>query len=339
MLDQYLNEIVKQKMIPGAVVIVQKGSNRLFYNSYGSYVGKDEKNYAITLNTLFDVASLTKVVATLPAILLLISKKQLKLEDAVSKFIPEFTFADITIQHLLQHSSGLPASLYPKVLRYHQRDIFKEIYSLKLEYKTGSKVLYSDIGMILLGKIIEIISGKPMNQFVEEQIFQPWQMKRTRFVIPSSRYKEVAATEYVNGQYIHGEVHDEKAFLLGGVSGSAGLFSSAEDLAIFAEYWLQIEKQLVLPFEWMDLSYKETFLNRGLGFEVSKRNEPLISYAGGWPEGSFGHTGFTGTSLWMDPSKKVFVVLLTNAVHFGRETKMREIRQRVHTIVHEEMTM
>lgn len=147
----------------------------------------------------------------------------------------------------------------------------------------------------------------------------------------------MASTELVKGQYVQGDVHDEKALLLGGVSGSAGLFSSAKDLLLFSEYWLGIRQQSVIPFNWMESAYMNTFLGRGLGFEVLTGEEPSVSFGKKVSVGAFGHTGFTGTSICMDPVKKSSIILLTNAVHFGRNNSIREIRRQIHDLVYEEL--
>lgn len=141
----------------------------------------------------------------------------------------------------------------------------------------------------------------------------------------------------VAGQFVQGIVHDEKALLLDGIAGSAGLFSCAEDLAKYAEIWLGIKQQTVIPYEELELAYTKTFKTRGLGFEVWGGDEASFCFGRRWSKGSFGHTGFTGTSIWMDPVKQAFVILLTNAVHYGRNTNMRRIREKLHTMIYEKL--
>lgn len=241
----------------------------------------------------------------------------------------------MTIQHLLQHNSGLPADLMPVVQRHHQRDIMTEIFSSKVVFQPGEQVLYSDLGMILLGKVIEKISGRSLSQFVEQEILKPWGMNRTHFQLQKHQRGLTASTEMVDGKFVQGIVHDEKSLLLEGVAGSAGLFSCAEDLAKYAEIWLGLTQQQVLPYEWLELAYTKTFRNRGLGFEVWDGDCLSSCFARRWNKGSFGHTGFTGTSIWMDPVEKAFVIFLTNAVHYGRNTNMRSIREKLHTLIYE----
>jgi serine-type D-Ala-D-Ala carboxypeptidase len=337
LVDAYMNDLVRTKEIPGAVLIVQQRHRRLLSKSYGAYTAEDWSKQIISKNTLFDLASLTKVVATLPAILLLISRNKLNLTDSVQKHLPDFRFPHVTIQHLLHHSSGLPADLEPTVKRHHQRDIMQEVLACDLKGQPNEQVLYSDIGMILLGKVIENVAGLPFQNFVEQEIFKPWGMHHTSFRLPKQKRREAAATEMVAGKFVQGIVHDEKALLLNGVAGSAGLFSCAEDLAKYAEYWLGITQQSTIPFERMELAFTKTIGNRGIGFEVWNGDHSSFWFGRGWTKGSFGHTGFTGTSIWMDPVNKVFVILLTNAVHFGRNTNIRGIREKLHTMIYENL--
>lgn len=337
MIDVYINELVQAKEIPGAVLIVQQQQRRLLTSSYGAYTGEDGSEQAIVSNTLFDLASLTKIVATLPAILLLMSRNRLTLSMPVQYFLPEFNFPEITIQHLLQHCSGLPADLTPVVERHHKRDIMQEILASEVVCQPNEKVLYSDLGMILLGKVIEQVTGKSLENFVEQEIFKPWGIHHTCFRLPKHNRGLAAATERVSGKIVQGIVHDEKALLLDGVAGSAGLFSCAEDLAKYAEIWLGIKQQMIIPNEWLKLAYTEKFRNRGLGFEVWTGDDSTFCFGRRWSKGSFGHTGFTGTSIWMDPVQKAFVILLTNAVHYGRNTNIRSIREKLHTMIYEKL--
>ncbi|MGE7838364.1 serine hydrolase domain-containing protein [Viridibacillus arvi] len=336
MIDEYIKQIIQQKLLPGAVISVQQNSKHLITKSYGHFIGKDLQLHAITENTLFDLASLTKVVATLPATLYLLSRNELQLDSSVSEIIPAFRFPKVKIRHLLQHSSGLPAGLVPKVERHHTRDVMSEILACDLVYIPGRFVAYSDLGMILLGKIVEKVTGELLDQFVKRHFFYPWNMHNTQFLLPDNQKYNAATTELVRGKYVQGDVHDEKALLLGGVSGSAGLFSSAKDLLLFSEYWLGIRHQSVIPFNWMESAYKNTFLGRGLGFEVRTGEEPSVSFGKRVSVGAFGHTGFTGTSICMDPVKKSSIILLTNAVHYGRNSSIREIRRQIHDLVYEE---
>ncbi|MCZ8540675.1 serine hydrolase domain-containing protein [Psychrobacillus psychrodurans] len=334
MLKEYIQKFVDEKKIPGTVIHVQRDDEVLFQHSCGGYKARDGSYHSITKDTIFDVASLTKVIATLPSILVLLAKGEIALEDPVQKFLPDFQYDSVSVYHLLHHNSGLPADLTPPVQRGENRNILLEVYQSRLQYVTGEAVVYSDLGMILLGEIIQKVSGKSLDRFVESEIFQPWLMDNTCFNPSKELLPIIASTEMVEEQYVQGEVHDEKAFLLSGVSGSAGLFTNVMDLVQYAKFWLGISTQSVIPSEWMDLCHTLLFQHRGLGFEVWSGIEPLLSCGRRWSVGSFGHTGFTGTSIWMDPNEKLFVVLLTNAVHYGRHSHVRELRLGVHDLVY-----
>lgn len=335
MLKTYIQSFIDQQKIPGAVIHVQRDKEVLLHHSSGGYTTRDRKFQSITSKTIFDVASLTKVVATLPSTLVTLSKGQIALDDPVQKFLPDFRYETVTIRHLLHHNSGLPADLTPPVRRDEERDILAEVYQSPLTQNPGEMVVYSDLGMILLGEVIQKVTGESLAEFAKREIFRPWGMEHTRFNPPMEFFPSIASTEMVGGQYVQGEVHDEKALLLSGVSGSAGLFSNIVDLVKYAEYWLGISSQLVISPEWMEQCHTSLFQHRGLGFEVCTGSEPILSCGSKWTPGSFGHTGFTGTSIWMDPIEKVFVVLLTNGVHYGRHAYVKELRQGVHDLVYE----
>ncbi|QDQ00446.1 beta-lactamase family protein [Lysinibacillus fusiformis] len=337
MVLSYMDSLVVEGRIPGGVLIIQQQNKRIMTQSFGAYSAADLSTQKVTTYTLFDLASLTKIVATLPATLLLLSRREIKLTDTVQTFLPTFRFPTVEIQHLLQHSSGLAADLVPSVRRHHQRDVMKEVLSSDVIAQPGMQVLYSDLGMILLGKIIERVSGESLDYFVDREIAKPWGMHNTQYKLLKEQRMQAASTEMVDSKFVQGIVHDEKALLLQEVSGSAGLFSSAEDLATFAQYWLGISQQSVIPFDWMTLAYTKIMDNRGLGFEVWNGNDSSSCFGRRWTRGSFGHTGFTGTSIWMNPLKKAFVILLTNAVHYGRDRGFMEIREKIHTMIFEEL--
>src|SRR5690625_4268301 len=179
--DKYLKSLVDKKELPGGVLYVQKGNTYEFIKAYGSFTDKEGQVQSITTDTIFDLASLTKVVATLPSILFLIGKRELSLEDSVQKFIPSFQNKHITIRHLLHHNSGLPADL-PYRNRFESRDVLSDVLSEDLIYSTEEKVVYSDLGMILLGKIVEEISGERLNEFTRKNIFEPWQLNNTTYL-------------------------------------------------------------------------------------------------------------------------------------------------------------
>jgi CubicO group peptidase (beta-lactamase class C family) len=337
MYKEYVENLIQNKELPGAVLCVIEKKKLLCLEEYGSFTNKTKQQQRVKKDTLFDVASLTKVAATLPSILYLISRGELKLTRAVKEYLPEFRHSDVLIEHLLTHSSGLKPDL-PYKERDQKRDVVAEIYQAELQQPPGSKVFYSDLGMILLGKVIEKAAGEPLDTFADNHVFTPWGLKQTRFNLPDNLKSLAASTERYKGDYIQGEVHDEKAFQLGGVSGSAGLFSTAEDISVFARHFLYPEEQSSIPAHLLRLAATHRLANRGLGFEVWNGKGDPLSCGERWPAGSFGHTGFTGTSVWVDPHKELIVVFLTNAVHFGRNTKIRTIRKTLHSLICSSLT-
>ncbi|WP_404429950.1 serine hydrolase domain-containing protein [Sutcliffiella horikoshii] len=333
MYENYLDSLIENKELPGAVLYVSKNKQIQCHKAVGRFIAADERNYPVTENTLFDVASLTKVVATLPASLLLLSKGDLHLEKQVQHYLPEFRHEKVKVEDLLTHRSGLPPDL-PYVVRDGQRDVMDGIYRTELRQNPGISVAYSDLGMILLGKIIEKTAGQPLDIFTKEHIFAPWGLYNTDFKLSQNMKAFSASTEKFGAHYIQGEVHDEKALHLGGVSGSAGLFSTAKDIAKFAEHFLYPEEQDVIPPALMRMATLHKQSNRGLGFEVWNGEGDPLSCGQSWPKGSFGHTGFTGTSVWIDPQNELIVAFLTNAVHYGRSTNIRTIRKTLHSMIY-----
>lgn len=330
--DALLNQWVGGGLLPGGILHISIRNRRLFSKSYGSY-SDGGTTRAIHNDTLLDIASLTKVTATLPSILLLVHEQKLSLDRPLSYYMPEFLHPEVTVRHLLMHASGLPADL-PVHPRHSQRPrLMEEILERRLDYEPGEGMRYSDLGMILLGVLIERLSGEPLDRFAKRHIFDCLSMNHTMFNPGAELAPRIAATEKVDGAYIVGHVHDEKCYHLGGVSGSAGLFSTAEDLSRYADWWLEPEHSGILPRGLMQEAVTRPIRGRGLGWEVW--HDPLFptSCAASWPLGSFGHTGFTGTSLWLEPSQGLSVVFLTNAVHYGRQNRIRELRPILHETV------
>lgn len=333
MYRNYLNDLVEECHIPGAVLYVSKNKETRFHESFGSFLDKNNIKQPVYKDTIFDVASLTKVIATLPSLLLLASKKEVDLNGSVHSYLPEFRYKDISINQLLQHSSGLPADLNYQD-RMKPRDVLTEIMKTNLEYTPNTKTLYSDLGMILLGKVIEKVTGQKLNVFVEENIFKPWGLYDTTYLLPNEKKPYAASTEWYKNHYIQGDVHDEKAFQLNGVSGSAGVFSTAKDIDTFSSYWLYPEEQDLIPPEYLRNAVIHRQNNRGLGFEVWSGQGESLSIGDLWPIESFGHTGFTGTSVWISPSEELVVTLLTNSVHFGRQSNFKSFRKKLHSLIY-----
>lgn len=336
MFDKYLKGLVEDKKIPAAVLMIHKEGVPIFSASYGEYQNNENQTIQADLDTMFDLASLTKVMATLPSVLLLHQKGKVSVHDKVKTYFPTFKYNNITIKHLLQHTSGLNADL-PKKERIRNPHLLDQILDLPLISEPGSQVTYSDLGMILLGKIVEKVSGLKLNDVCEQNLFKPWNMNNTMFSPPCKLRDNIASTEIYQKSFIHGEVHDEKSYQLHGISGSAGLFSVAKDIATYINYWLYPETQTVLSKATLDLAFEDIKENRGLGFEVWTGRGEELSCSKRWNNGSFGHTGFTGTSVWADPLENLSVVFLTNVVHFGRNHELSKIRKVLHSMIAEEL--
>lgn len=337
----FLQKEIDLQHIPGAVISISHNGNILMEEAIGNRAIYPEEQ-TMNLDTVFDLASLTKVVATLPVLLKLIDDGEIRLDDNVAFFLPEFAQNEkehITLKELLTHTSGLPAHRQYYVEDLTTDQILNRIYRESLEVPTGSKVIYSDLGLITLYKIIEVITKQKFASFVEKEIFTPLEMFETGFH-PTFEKERFAATEYSEKlkEYKYGIVHDDNTESMGGISGHAGLFSTVQDLQKYAE---MIENngvykgKQILSESVLHLSRKNYTAfdqeHRGLGWILKS---PIFSSCGDlFAEGSYGHTGFTGTSIWFDPSVNLNVILLTNRVHFGRHPHILRLRPRLHNII------
>jgi CubicO group peptidase (beta-lactamase class C family) len=328
-LDEIIQSAIKDSAFPGAVVLVSKEGKIIYEKAFG-HLTYDDTSTTVTINTIYDIASLTKVIATTTAVMICFDKNLFSLDDPVEKYLPEFSLngkEKVTIKNLLLHNSGLPA-----FKRFYKRyssaeEVIKDIYKTPLSYEPGSKTVYSDLGFITLAKIVEQVTSKEFDVFCKEEIFIPLQMNSTFFNPPDSLINKIAPTEYDNywrNKLVWGEVHDETASLLNGVAGHAGLFSTAKDVSNLLQLLLnsgtfnghQIIKPATVKLFTTRYSDKST---RALGWDT-KSGEG--SSAGNLLDiTSFGHTGFTGTSIWVDPTRELFVVFLTNRVYPTRENK------------------
>lgn len=340
--DKVVHSAISDKAFPGAVVLVWKDGKIVFEKAYGSFT-YDTCSAKVEINTIFDLASVTKVVATTTAAMLCYDKKLFSLDEKVTKYIPEFGVnrkEHITIKNLLLHNSGLPAwkKFYGRNL--NSDDVINEIFSSELEYQTEQKTLYSDLGIITLGKVIEKVTGKNLDTFCYEEIFFPLGMKST-FFNPREYLKKLCAPtetdDYWRMKTLQGEVHDETAAMLNGVAGHAGLFSTANDLS----------KIMAMLLNYGKLE-NEQFIKRSTIELFTRRNSDESTRALGWDtksdsgsssgnyftKNSFGHTGFTGTSIWADPIRNLFVVFLTNRVYPSRENfKISKVRPQLHNAI------
>jgi CubicO group peptidase (beta-lactamase class C family) len=333
-----MQDAVRDSVFPGAVLLVARNGLIVMDEAFGK-MGYKEFNRPMPLDAIFDLASVTKCVATTTACMLLYEHGLLDLGAPVQKYLPEFVGANkekITIRHLLTHSSGLTA--YRRYFLDHNMP--GEIIKEPLENPPGTKTVYSDLGVILLGKIVETLSGQPLDVFCREQIFTPLKMSETSYNPPQQLLSRIVPTEFDSwrGRMVHGQVHDENAFALGGVSGHAGLFSTARDLAIFLNMLLNGGAyeggRLLKPETIAVFTARQNIVagsSRVLGWDTADGKNSaghLMS------QRAFGHTGFTGTSVWTDPAKNMFVILLSNRVHPTRNNqKLLSFRARLHDTV------
>jgi CubicO group peptidase (beta-lactamase class C family) len=340
--DSIISDGITDHAFPGAVVLISKDDKIIYEKAFGHLTYGDTAAIVST-NTIYDIASLTKVIATTTAAMICYDRKLFTLDDPISKYVPAFTKngkENVTIKNLLLHNSGLPASkqFYKKHLT--RDEILSDIYSLPLYYETGTKTVYSDLGMIVLDKVIEKVTRKKFDEFCKENIFIPLQMNSTMFNPPDSIKYKIAPTEkdnYWRHRLIWGEVHDENSSLLGGVAGHAGLFSTTEDIAKLLNMLLSNGKYGDLQM--IDSSTVYLFTKRysenstrALGWDT--KSEENSSAGNLFDITSFGHTGFTGTSAWIDPTRKLFVILLTNRVYPTRENnKIYKIRPALHDAI------
>ncbi len=337
LLDQIVSDAIHNNEIPGAVLLVWHNGHVIYRKAFG-YRALEPRREAMTVDTIFDLASLTKIIATTTAIMQLAEEGKIRSNDPVAKYLPEFAANgkdDITIRELLTHYSGLAPDL-DLAQSWEGRDSAYEMaYALAPIYPPGSKFLYSDVNFIVLGALIEKISGESLQDYCDKHIFRPLRMTHTRFLPPASWRPRIAPTQYdEQNKMMRGIVHDPTARRMGGVAGQAGLFSTADDLSKFAVAILQGSSVLSRPsIEKMTTPQQPPTSNvlRGFGWDI---DSPFSSNRGSLlPVGSFGHTGFTGTSLWIDPTTRTFIILLTNAVHPRGKGSAIALRSKIATAV------
>jgi len=318
-LDGIVREAIDNQQVPGAVLLVWHDGQVLYRKAFG-HRSLEPRRELMTLDTIFDIASLTKVVATTTAMMQLIGRGEVRLNDPVAKYLPEFAQngkQDVTVRELLTHHSGLPEDLDLTVAWQGRDTAFRMAFAETPVDPPGSRFMYSDINFITLGALIERVTGMPLDAYCEQHVFRPLGMNHTRFLPPRVWLPKIAPTQYdERGVMLRGVVHDPTARRMGGVAGHAGVFSTAADLSKFAQALLRGSSVLSpLLVEKMTTPQQPptSSVLRGLGWDI---DSPFSSNRGDLlPVGSFGHTGFTGTSLWVDPTTRTYIILLTNAVH------------------------
>jgi beta-glucosidase-like glycosyl hydrolase/CubicO group peptidase (beta-lactamase class C family) len=345
-----LENAVADKAFPGAALAVGY-HGKVSYHTFGK-LSYDQDSPSVKSDTMYDLASLTKVVVTTTLVEKLVEgdfASPLNLDAPIERYLPEWASGPqpewrhrVTVRNLMTHTSGLPPFKEYWRTSTGKQDTLSRIFVEPLEYEPGTKVVYSDLGIILMAEIIQRLTGKPLDQLANEYIFGPLGMKNSMYTPPKKLWPEIAPTEVDNQlrhHLVQGEVHDENAFAIGGVSGHAGVFSTAPDLAAFCQMLLNggvyahnriLKRATLAEFTTPQALAKNT---RTLGWVAHSENGNGFS-GHYFSAHSYGHTGFTGTSLWIDPEKDLFVVLLTNRVNPTRENmKIAQVRPAVHDAV------
>jgi uncharacterized protein YbbC (DUF1343 family)/CubicO group peptidase (beta-lactamase class C family) len=336
-LDAIVLDAIHDGQIPGAVLLVGHDGHVIYRKAFGNR-GLEPRREPMTVDTIFDIASLTKVVATTTAVMQLVQKGEVRVNDPVAKYIPEFGDngkADITVRNLLTHFSGLREDFDLDPPWQGREAGFRLAFAETPTYPPGSRFLYSDTNFIALGALVERVAGTTLDDYCAKKIFSSLRMTHTRFLPPASWRPKIAPTEYdENGKMLRGVVHDPRARRMGGVAGHAGVFSTADDLSKFASALLHgspiLSQEMVEKMTTPQQPPTAQVL-RGFGWDI---DSPFSSNRGDLlPVGSFGHTGFTGTSLWIDPTTQTYIILLSNAVHPRGKGSAVALRSKVATAV------
>jgi uncharacterized protein YbbC (DUF1343 family) len=336
--DAVIQQAISEGQIPGAVLIVGHDGQVVYRKAYG-FRALEPQREGMTLDTVFDLASLTKVIATTTAVMRLVEQGKVRLNDPVAKYLPEFAQngkEDITVRQLLTHYSGLAPDLDLKTVWEGKQTAYRMAFAETPQDAPGSKFSYSDINFIVLGALVEQVTGESLDEYAVQHIFVPLKMMRTRFVPPTAWRAKIAPTQYdENGHMLLGVVHDPTARRMGGVAGHAGLFSTGDDLAKFAQALLNGGDGILSALSVEKMTRPEqppsAPVLRGFGWDI---DSPFSSNRGDLlPVGSFGHTGWTGTSIWIDPTTRTYIILLTNAVHPRGKGIAIALRSKVATAV------
>ena len=336
-ISEAVGRAIADGQIPGAVVLVGRGAEVLYHEAFGERMLQPERRPMLP-DTIFDFASVTKPVATATAVMQLVEQGRFGLDDPAWRWLPHMP-PQVTLRHLLTHSSGLQAyknylqewgeSVQPEERR---RRVVEDICQLPPAYRTGKGFVYSCLGFVCLTSIIEMVAGMSLDECTRQHLTGPLGLHDTGFN-PSDTARCAATEQYPEG-VLCGVVHDENARYLGGAGGNAGLFGTAADLARFMAMVLnggELDGVRVLQPESVAAMTAPALqlpgAVRGLGWDLDSTYSPSVR--GAFPAGSFGHTGYTGTSVWADPQSRVYVILFTNRVHLGRDREVAGLRREV----------
>jgi serine-type D-Ala-D-Ala carboxypeptidase len=338
-IDGVVEAALARRDAPGAVVVVVRGGAVAFERAYGLRSEAPERR-PMTLDTVFDLASLTKAIATTPAILLLAEEGKLALSDPVSRHLPQFGQrgkSGITIEQLLVHTSGLIADNDLRDYAEGPARALERVFALGPRSAPGARFVYSDLGFIVLAALVERVSGEPLDVFARRRLFEPLRMRDTTFKPGAALAARAAPTEMRGGRFLQGSAHDPRAELLGGVAGHAGLFATGRDLSRFARMLLrggELDGARLLAAASIEAMTRPRRLPggdglRALGWDVQTR----YSGSRGALPGGFGHTGFTGTSIWVVPERQTAVIVLTSRLHPDGRGDVGRLRREVADVV------
>lgn len=337
-IDQVVAEGLRRKSMPGAVVLVARRNQTVYLKAFGMRQLLP-KSAQMTIDTVFDMASLTKPLATAMSVMKLIDDGRLRLEDPVAKHLPEFGVNgkdSVTILQLLTHQGGLIPDIGVKEYDDGPAKSLERMCELKLHYPPGTRLVYTDVGFMILAEVVQRVSNRSVHEFSHENVFAPLGMMETGFLPNENLRQRAAPTERREDRWMRGEVHDPRAYRLGGVAGHAGLFSTAEDLAVFGAMMTSggtLDDVTILRpdnFRQMTAAYPIGSYKRGLGWD----KQSPYSYNGGdlLSDSAFGHGGFTGTVMWMDPELELTFIFLSNRVHPDGSGSVNRLAGRVATI-------
>jgi CubicO group peptidase (beta-lactamase class C family) len=329
-IDRVVVRGIKAGGYPGAAVVVGRNGAAVMERGFGKLSWLSTSAAVDAQQTIYDVASLTKVVGTTAAIMILFDEKKIDLDERLVTYIPTFNGGEkdrVTIRQLLTHTSGLPAGRDLWRITQSPLEARAAVVGTSLEARPGTRYIYSDLGADLLGLLVEVVSGEPLDKFLDRRVFAPLGMNDTFYRPADSLRYRIAPTEVTppRGYPLRGEVHDENAFALGGVAGHAGLFSTAADLSVFAQMMLnggEYNGVQIISRPTVELFTSRSVGHRALGWDTAEGDHGAGRYL---ESTAYGHTGFTGTSMWIDPERQMFVILLTNRVHAARALRPAKV--------------
>lgn len=341
-IDGAIDQALANKQMPGCVVLIARQGKIVLLKAYGKR-SLEPGETPMTCDTVFDMASLTKPMATATSVMLLVEQGRLALDEPAAKYLPEFGQEGkdaITVRQLLTHQSGLIADNPIEDFAEGPDEAILKIFATKPPHEPAAQFIYSDVGFMVLGELVRRVSGEDVHQFTAQRVFGPLGMTETGYLPSAELRRRAAPTERRNDHWIQGEVHDPRAYALGGVAGHAGLFSTAEDVAIYAQMILGRGEHAgvrVLAPETVDTMLTAQTVPggglRALGWDM--RTGYSINRGQGFSARAVGHGGFTGTALWIDPELELTVIFLSNRVHPDGKGNVNRLAGRVGTLAAE----